>query len=46
MKFQCRVIVQRSFPPLRFSLPLWKTFRSKANAIPVDSQKVFVFPQE
>jgi hypothetical protein len=33
-------------PPLRFSLPLWKTFRSKANAIPVDSQKVFVFPQE
>src|SRR6266571_4125926 len=38
MEFQCRVIVQRrsALPAVR----LWKTFRSKPNAIPVDDKTV------
>jgi hypothetical protein len=35
MEFQCRVIVQRRCPP---AARLWKTFRSKPNAIPVDDK--------
>src|SRR5580658_4957916 len=35
-EFLCRVIVQRRYGLLR--LNLWKTFRSKPNAIPVDEQ--------
>jgi hypothetical protein len=41
---QCRVIVQRSLTPAAF--PLWKTFRSKPNAIPGADKKVFAFPPE
>src|SRR5580765_6038565 len=39
MEFQCRVIVQRRCAP-SCGFALWKTFRSKANAIPVYDKTV------
>src|SRR5271167_4866995 len=36
MEFLCRLIVQRRYGPT--AIRLWKTFRSKLNAIPVDEQ--------
>jgi hypothetical protein len=40
MEFQCRVIVQR--PWWLQVARLWKTFRSKPNAVPVDNKPVLL----